>query len=279
MSAVLDEVRVRTRRPRKPPRLDGEDLAPADPAPGVATVPRQESYDGSEMRRERRFLGDDAFSEIGTAIASGALEDGELLRDRVLAEQMGVSRTPVREAMMDLAREGLVETVKNKGFRVTQMSEKDLDDLAEIRQLLEPPTMRDIVGRIPDEAFDELIELADRCAAGAAGEDLVEYLRNDRAFHELVLSFAGNRQLTDLATSLRSRTRLYGITALAHEGRLTASAHEHHELVRLLRDGDGTGAEALMRSHIGHARSLWATGEQRTTEAAVPADPPQGAAT
>ena len=126
---------------------------------------------------------------------------------------------------MKRAREGRGERGKNKRFRDTKKSERELGDLGESGQQLERPTMREIVGRRPDGGFDELIELGDRCAGGAAGEDLVEYLRNDRAFHELVLSFAGNRQLTDLATSLRSRTRLYGITALAHEGRLTASAH------------------------------------------------------
>ncbi|UBH07006.1 GntR family transcriptional regulator [Leucobacter sp. Psy1] len=233
----------------------------------------------SQLKRPMN-LRETVLDQLRTAIITGELAEGVLVSAPTLGQQLGVSATPVREAMMDLAREGLVETVKNKGFRVTQMSEKDLDDLAQIRQLLEPPTMHDVVGRIPDEAFDELIALADRCAEGAAGEDLVEYLRNDRAFHALVLSFAGNRQLTDLATSLRSRTRLYGITALAHDGRLTASAHEHHELVRLLRDGDGDGAEALMRSHIGHARSLWATGgEGRTPEDSATADTPPGEAT
>lgn len=127
MSVILDDVRVRPRGARKAPR-PVEDLAPADPSPGVATVPREEVYDGSELRRERRFLGDDAFSEIGTAIASGALEDGELLRDRVLAEQMGISRTPVREAILQLQQIGLVEILPSRRTRVTPLTRQCAED-------------------------------------------------------------------------------------------------------------------------------------------------------
>lgn len=206
-------------------------------------------------------LRETVLTRLRTAIITGDLAEGQLVSAPVLGQQLGVSATPVREAMMDLSREGLVETVKNKGFRVTTMTEKDLDDLAAIRLLLEPPVMHDVAAAITEEACEELTRLADACARGAAEEDLTEYLTQDRAFHARVLSFADNPQLTELATSLRLRTRLYGIAALAREGRLVASAQEHHELIRLLRERDGAGAEALLRAHIGHARSIWATGE------------------
>lgn len=205
-------------------------------------------------------LRETVLGRLRTAIITGDLAEGELVSAPVLGEQLGVSATPVREAMMDLSREGLVETVKNKGFRVTTMTDKDLDDLAAIRLLIEPPVMHAVAANITEEAFAELTALADACARGAAEEDLAEYLAHDRSFHARVLSYADNPQLTELATSLRLRTRLYGIAALARQGRLVASAQEHHELIRLLRDRDGAGAEALMRAHIGHARSIWATG-------------------
>ena len=207
-------------------------------------------------------LRETVLNQIRTAIVTGELAEGELVSAPTLGQLLGVSATPVREAMMDLAREGLVETVKNKGFRITTMSEKDLDDLAEIRLLLEPPMMHHVVGNIPESAYAELLELADRSLRGAETEDLVEYLRNDRAFHALLLSFAGNKQLVELATSLRVRTRMYGLVALAKAGRLAASASEHHTLLELLRAGKGAEAEALLRRHIGHARGEWATGDR-----------------
>jgi len=205
-------------------------------------------------------LRETVLDQLRTAIITGELAEGELVSAPTLGQALGVSATPVREAMMDLVREGLVETVKNKGFRVTSMSDKDLDDLAQIRILLEPPAMRIISENIPEDAYDELTRLADACLRAAEREDLGEYLRDDREFHARLLAYTDNPQLVELATSLRRRTRLYGIAALARKGRLAASAREHHDLLDLLRAGDGSGAEALLRTHIGHARRMWATG-------------------
>lgn len=207
-------------------------------------------------------LRETVLEQLRTAIVTGELAEGELVSAPTLGQALGVSATPVREAMMDLVREGLVETVKNKGFRITAMGDEDLDDLAQIRMLLEPPAVGMVAKNIPAEAFTALEKLADTCLRAAEREDLGEYLRDDRDFHALVLSYTGNPQLVELATSLRRRTRLYGIAALARSGRLAESAHEHHELLQLLRDGDSAGAEELMRRHIGHARKLWATGSE-----------------
>lgn len=199
---------------------------------------------------------------VRTAIVTGELQEGSLVSAPTLGQALGVSATPVREAMMDLAREGLVETVKNKGFRVTQMSDKELNDLSAIRMLLEPPAMQHVVGRVPESGFEELTRLADECLAAAEAQDLTSYLRNDREFHRLLLSFTDNSQLVELASSLRLRTRMYGLTVLAREGVLPNSAREHHRLIDCIRAEDGAGAEQLLREHIGHARKLWATGRE-----------------
>lgn len=205
-------------------------------------------------------LRETVLEQLRTAIITGEIAEGSLVSAPTLGQALGVSATPVREAMMDLAREGLVETIKNKGFRITAMTDKELDDLAAIRLLLEPPSMPAAVGRISDEGFEELERLADACLAAAETEDLQGYLGADREFHHLILSHIDNPQLTELATSLRTRTRLYGLKELASKGRLGDSAREHHRLIALLRAGDGAGAEQLMRDHIGHARRVWATG-------------------
>lgn len=215
-------------------------------------------------------LRETVLEQLRTAIITGELAEGELVSAPSLGQALGVSATPVREAMMDLVREGLVETVKNKGFRVTAMGGKDLDDLAQIRLLLEPPAVRLVAGNIPEEEYAELVELADKCLHAAEHEDLGEYLRDDRDFHARVLAYTNNPQLVELATSLRRRTRLYGIALLARKGRLADSAREHHQLLEALRKGDGEAAESLMRTHIGHARRMWATGAEE-----VAAEPSQ----
>ncbi|MEV8337199.1 GntR family transcriptional regulator [Leucobacter sp. NPDC077196] len=205
-------------------------------------------------------LRETVLEQLRTAIITGRLAEGELVSTPALSASLGVSVTPVREALMDLAREGLVETLKNRGFRVTEMSERDLDDLAQVRLLLEPPAMRIVAGRIPEEDLTHLRALADACLEATARDNLEAYLRFDREFHALVLSYTGNAQLVELATSLRRRTRLYGIGTLSREGRLAGSAREHHELIDLLAAGDGAAAEHVLHRHISHARTLWATG-------------------
>ncbi|TDP94393.1 DNA-binding GntR family transcriptional regulator [Leucobacter luti] len=206
-------------------------------------------------------LRETVLEQLRTAIITGRLAEGEVVSAPSLGQALGVSATPVREAMMDLAREGLVETIKNKGFRVTRMSPSDLQDLTQIRLLLEPPAMQYVVGNIPAEIRAELDALAAECVRAAEREDLEEYLRTDREFHALLLARTGNPQLVELATSLRTRTRLYGIATLAREGKLGDSAREHQRLLEVLGEDDGDAAEALLREHIGHASSLWATGE------------------
>ncbi|KKI22375.1 MULTISPECIES: GntR family transcriptional regulator [unclassified Leucobacter] len=233
----------------------------------MSTVPAREPRARLTPLKRPLNLRETVLDQLRTAIITGELAEGSLVSAPTLGQALGVSATPVREAMMDLAREGLVETIKNKGFRVTAMSQSDLDDLAEIRLLVEPPSMHGVVGNVPEAAYEELTRLADSCRRAAEREDLVEYLRDDREFHALVLSFTGNPQLVSLATSLRVRTRMYGIATLARDGRLAESAGEHHRLIDLLRAGDGAAAERLMREHIGHARKSWATGEIDRSEA------------
>lgn len=207
-----------------------------------------------------RNLRETVLDQLRAAIITGELAEGTVVSAPVLGQALGVSATPVREAMMDLAREGLVETIKNKGFLVTSMTDKELDDLAAVRLLIEPPSMHAVIDNIPEEAFTELERIADLCLEAAQSEDLRDYLSHDRDLHALILTHTGNPQLVELATSLRLRTRMYGLVVLARTGRLAESAREHHTLIQLLRAGDGAGAEELMRQHIGHAREIWATG-------------------
>lgn len=221
------------------------------------TQPYSDSF--NPLRRPLN-LRESVLEQLRTAIITGALAEGTVVSAPTLGKALGVSATPVREAMMDLAREGLIETIKNKGFRITAMSDKELDDLAEIRLLIEPPSMHSVVGRISNAKFGELRGLADLCLRAAEDEDLDAYLRHDRELHARILAHTGNPQLVDLATTLRLRTRMYGLAVLAKKGQLAESAREHHRLIQLLEAGNGAGAERLLHEHINHAREIWATG-------------------
>lgn len=203
---------------------------------------------------------------LRSAIILGDLEEGRLYSAPALAAPLGVSATPVREAMMDLAREGLVTTVKNKGFRVTEMTGADLEEQTQVRQLLEGPAMRAVAGHVPTQDLPELREIADRIAAGARDGDLHTYLQADREFHARLIEYTGNRRLVEITTRLRGQTRMKALRQLAAAGRLVSSAEEHHQLLDLLVDGDGGGAADLIVRHIGHASTLWSTGVERSSD-------------
>lgn len=233
------------------------------PAQGVLTVPANNKLPIAPLGRQRS-LRESVTESLRAAIIAGTLEEGTMYSAPALGAAFGVSATPVREAMMDLTREGLVETVKNKGFRVTSMSDRELDEITEIRLLLEPPVMADVAGTVPPSGMTVLRSLADNIVEAAREGDLAGYLVADRDFHAELLRYSGNNQLVELATSLRTRTRMYGLKTLSESNRLADSAQEHHELLDLIESGDADAARELMRRHIGHARGLWATGENET---------------
>ncbi|MEU2182588.1 GntR family transcriptional regulator [Streptomyces thermolilacinus] len=203
-------------------------------------------------------LRDQVAHALRAALISGELQPGRVYSAPALAADFGISATPVREAMLDLAREGLVEPVRNKGFRVTEVSERDLDQYSELRALIEVPTVGAVTRSATREQLEALRPVAEEIVVSARAHDLIGYLDADRRFHLALLALHGNDRLVETVGDLRKRSRLYGLTALDERGLLVASAAEHLELLDLMLAGDAAAAEACMSRHLGHVRSLWA---------------------
>ncbi|WP_030055608.1 MULTISPECIES: GntR family transcriptional regulator [Streptomyces] len=215
-------------------------------------------------------LRDQVAHALRAALISGELRPGVVYSAPALAADFGVSATPVREAMLDLAREGLVEAVRNKGFRVTELTERDLDDYTEIRALIEVPTVGRVARTANKDQLERLRPQAQAIVAAARKHDLIGYLEADRQFHLDLLGLAGNARLVDVVGDLRKRSRLYGLNRLDERGELVSSAEEHLELLDLMISGDAEAAEACMTRHLSHVRSLWA-GQDEAAEAERPA--------
>ncbi|GAA2075346.1 GntR family transcriptional regulator [Actinomadura alba] len=195
---------------------------------------------------------------LRAALVAGEMRPGLVYSAPTLAARFGVSATPVREAMLDLAKEGLVTPVRNKGFRVTALSDRDLDEITEVRSLIEVPTVRRIAETVEPERSAQLRPLAEDILAAAERRDILAYIEADQVFHIALLGLAGNSQLIGVVRDLRHRSRLYGVPSLAERGELIPSAREHLDLLDLIGRADGAGAEALMRHHLGHVRGIWA---------------------
>lgn len=203
-------------------------------------------------------LREQARAAIRASIITGQMEAGRVYSVPVLAEQFGVSLTPVREAMLDLVQEHLVETVRNKGFRVSEPSDKELQDIYEIRMMLEAPVLARLAGHLTDAARTEFAQLAERIEDCAAEGDLAGFLAADRDFHLGLLGQLGNERLIEIIGSLRDQTRLYGLGEMVRSGTLMDSAREHTEILRTIADGDSQRVEGLIQHHLEHTRGLWA---------------------
>ena len=195
---------------------------------------------------------------LEAAVVAGELAPGVIYSAPVLAERFGVSATPVREAMLDLVGEGMVKPVRNRGFRIVEVSDADLDQISQIRLLLEVPIMAQVAKLLTPQRAAELSEFGQRIEAAAERGDLIDYLDCDRRFHAEMVSTIGNPRLTDLVDRLRRQARLFGLQQLADTGMLLPSAQEHRAMIRMLQTGDVAASESLMTAHIGHTRGLWA---------------------
>jgi DNA-binding GntR family transcriptional regulator len=192
---------------------------------------------------------------LRTALVSGELRPGQVYSAPVLGERFGVSATPVREAMQQLALEGAVEVVPNRGFRVVVRGAGELAELAEVRALIEVPVMLRLARTVPVERWAELRPLAESTARAASSGCAASYAEADRAFHRAVLSFAGNGQLLRIAEDLHRRSQwpvLSGPTT-RRRADLVADAAQHTALLDALIARDLDVVRALVREHFAGA--------------------------
>ena len=154
-----------------------------------------------------------------------------------LAQRIGVSTTPVREALLELTRAGLLVPMRNRGFRVVEPTLDDLNDLFDVRETLEV----DVAVRLANSRNANIVALhplADEVAAAVERGDVDAYLERDREFHRGFVSLVGNRLMTEMVMNLRDNMRLYGIGTRARIERQRASVREHYELLRLAEAGE-----------------------------------------
>jgi DNA-binding GntR family transcriptional regulator len=205
---------------------------------------------------ERLSVRDQVLGQLRHALVSGELAPGSVHSAPALANRYGVSATPIREAMQLLAREGAVEVLPNRGFRITERSARDLAELAEIRALLEVPVVLGLARSVSADRWEALRPLAEATVTAAAVGDRAGYAESDRAFHRAMLALSGNLQLVSVADELHRRSQwpLAG-TAAAHAAarrpaELLADAIEHGVLLDALVARDFGTVESLVREHF-----------------------------
>ena len=189
------------------------------------------------------------------AIADGRLEPAGRYSVAQLAEQLGVSRTPVREALLVLEREGRVRFERNRGVRVLETTAADVAEVFELRLLLEVPATAKACGTVDVEALQaELDAMGER----ARGGDEPGFMDHDERFHELILLAAGNRRLAAIVAGLRDTVRGRGASTVGRSRSLEEILAEHGAILDALRAGDADRAGAAMRYHLRRTGDLLA---------------------
>jgi DNA-binding GntR family transcriptional regulator len=204
-------------------------------------------------------LRDQALAVLKLRLISGDLAPGEIYSAAALAAELGVSNSPIREAMLTLVNQGLMEAVRNRGFRVVPLSDKERQNIYDLRTMLEIPSMvrlaahKEVVKR-----KNEFSAIASEIVACAKAGDIVGYLDADRRFHIGLLGILQNDQLTTIVENLRDQTRQYGLRALSEQGILVKSAKEHQPILDAILAGDKKKIATLMTDHLRHIRGDWA---------------------
>lgn len=193
---------------------------------------------------------------------TGEIEPGKIYSAPSIAARLGVSATPVREALLDLANEGLVEPVRNRGFRVVVLDDSDLDEIFELRTLLEVPSIARVAGTLTPEQLGRMWMLLGELEAAAEAADLSRYLTADQDFHTGLLEPLGNRRLIELIARLRDQQRLYGLPKILHSATFMATASEHRAILEAVESGEKRAAESLIRKHLRHTRGVWAGADE-----------------
>jgi len=212
----------------------------------------------ADVSLRRTSLRDQVLRAIRSGLVTGQIVPGVVYSAAALAAQLGVSNSPVREAMLALVDEGLMEVVPNRGYRPVTLSAADTAEIIQLRELLEVPAVGLAAeGDIGDvhAALENLVGVIEETATAG---DVAGNLDADREFHLMLVGAGGNQRLTRLVARLRDQARLYNVRHLAESGGLRASAAEHRPLLAAVASGDRPLAERLMRAHLAHLTTDWA---------------------
>ncbi|HHY71581.1 MAG TPA: GntR family transcriptional regulator [Thermoanaerobacterales bacterium] len=195
-------------------------------------------------------LRDLVFAAIREAILNGRLKPGERLMEVQLAEEMGVSRTPVREAIRKLELEGLVVMVPRKGAYVAGLTLKDAAEVFEIRSSLEGLAAALAAERITDEEVTSLDRILEAISTAGEKGDIKTIIKKDMEFHQVLFSASRNDRLAQIINNLKEQIDRFRMQSFSNPARLKSVLSEHKNILDSIKQGDAENAERLAKEHI-----------------------------
>lgn len=206
-----------------------------------------------EHTLQRTTLNREAYKTLRQAILGRTIPSGQKLVVRVLAEQLGLSPTPVKEALSALEREGLVVAIPHRGYFVLEPTLEDIREIYNLREVLEGLAARLAVANDGQALVPKLEKLLTKQRKAADKGDLESYGDLDLAFHRTFWEAAHNRRLLATAETIDGQIRMLINSSAAIPGRLVGSRAEHEAVMSAVRGKDPEAAEAAMRTHVRNA--------------------------
>jgi DNA-binding GntR family transcriptional regulator len=193
----------------------------------------------------------DVYRVLREGIATGAYRPNEPLRAAKIADELGISRTPVRESFMRLASEGLVAYSPRHGARVVDLKAEELEEIFEMRAALEQIAIRHACEQATPEDVAHLRELCARCHEVSDGDgDVDDLIAANSDLHNAINGISARPQTIELVSLLRDRARPYRVIALYDDDERRDSLREHDRLVELIEEGDADSATELLQEHF-----------------------------
>ncbi|MFO1324081.1 MAG: phosphonate utilization associated transcriptional regulator [Burkholderiales bacterium] len=240
-----------------PPPADGRPRSAQRRPGGTIAVLQSNSLPGLVQR------------ELERMILAGDLPAGAKLNEATIAERLGVSRGPVREAFRALEASGLVRLEKNRGVFVRQLAIEEADEIYELRAVLDDFAGRRVAQKKSDDDMRALRSLVERMDRAVAREDVDAYHATNLEFHDTLVALAGNAKLLATYRRLVNELHLYRRATLAQAGTLPVSAREHHEILDKIAAGQSAAAGQALYQHVMGSRERMhrARGEPAATAA------------
>lgn len=195
-------------------------------------------------------LRDVVFNTLRQGILTGELKPGERLMELHLASRLGVSRTPIREAIRKLELEGLVIMIPRRGAQVAQITEKNLQDVLEVRRALDVFAAKLACQRMTEEQKRSFKEAADAFETAVETKNATVIAKADVAFHDIILSSAGNERLTQLVNNLAEQVYRYRFESIKNESSHGRLIQEHRHIYESILAGDEKKAEETVGTHV-----------------------------
>lgn len=199
---------------------------------------------------QKKTLHEEIANNLREMIMSGELREGDKIRENELCDLMGISKTPLREALRVLSAEGLIRLIPNRGSFVTTPTFEEIKEMFDVMVALEGVCARTAVEKMSDQDFVKLDNLHRKLEQNFKRKDQKEYIHQNNLYHAFVQELAGNKTLNQIVNGLRQKILLYRFQSLNLPGRFEQSIKEHRSLLAAFRNRDSGKAESLMKSHL-----------------------------